>query len=58
MVIRGFFDHIDHEWAVSGQWSVSSPVIANIYMHYVLLWWFKEKVQPGLRGYADILVFI
>ena len=91
--IRGFFDHIDHEWAVrfieskikdpnitrlvkrmlkagimkdfqyeetmegSGQGSVSSPVIANIYMHYVLLWWFKERVQPGLRGYADIIVY-
>ncbi len=41
----------------SGQGSVSSPVIANIYMHYVLLWWFKERVQPGLRGYADIIVY-
>ena len=72
--IKGFFDHIDHEWAVrfieshikdpnitrlvrrmlkagimkefqyeeteegSGQGSVCSPVIANIYMHYVLVW--------------------
>ena len=91
--IKGFFDHIDHEWAVrfiesrikdpnitrlvrrmlkagvmkdfqyeeteegSGQGSVCSPVIANIYMHYVLLWWFKEKVKPGLKGYADIMVY-
>ena len=91
--IRGFFDHIDHEWAVrfieakikdpnitrlvrrmlkagvmkdyqfeeteegSGQGSVSSPIIANIYMHYVLLWWFKERIQPTLRGYADIIVY-
>lgn len=91
--IRGFFDHIDHEWAVrfieakikdpnitrlvrrmlkagimkdyqyeeteegSGQGSVCSPIIANIYMHYVLLWWFKERIQPGLRGYADIIVY-
>ena len=91
--IRGFFDHIDHEWAVkfiesrikdpnitrlvrrmlkagiiedfqyeeteegSGQGSVCSPVIANIYMHYVLLWWFKEKVLPSLRGYAGIVVY-
>ena len=91
--IRGFFDHIDHEWAVrfieakikdpnitrlvrrmlkagimkdyqyeeteegSGQGSVCSPIIANIYMHYVLLWWFKESVQPALRGYADIIVY-
>lgn len=91
--IKGFFDHIDHEWAVkfiesrikdpnitrlvrrmlkagiikdyqyeeteegSGQGSVCSPVIANIYMHYVLLWWFKEKVQPGLKGYSGIVVY-
>lgn len=91
--IKGFFDHLDHEWAVrfiesrikdpnitrlvrrmlkagimkdfqyeetgegSGQGSVCSPVIANIYMHYVLLWWFKEKVKPSLRGYADMVVY-
>ena len=90
--IRGFFDHIDHEWMMkmvgarikdprvlrlvrvmlkagvvkdlggyepteqgSGQGSVCSPVLANIYMHYVLLWWFKEIVVPGLKGYAGIV---
>lgn len=26
-------------------------------MHYVLLWWFREKVRPSLRGYADIVVY-
>ena len=91
--IKGFFDHIDHEWAVkfiesrikdpnvtrlvrrmlkagimkdyqyepteegSGQGSVCSPIIANIYMHYVLLWWFKEKVQPSLRGFSGIVAY-
>lgn len=91
--IKGFFDHIDHEWAVkfvesrikdpniirlvrrmlkagvmkdyyyepteegSGQGSVCSPVIANLYMHYVLLWWFNEKVKPQLKGYAGIVVY-
>ena len=91
--IRGFFDHIDHEWAVrfieskikdpnitrlvrrmlksgimkdfryeeteegSGQGSVCSPIIANIYMHYVLLWWFHEKVQPLLKGHSGIVVY-
>ena len=91
--IKGFFDHIDHEWAVRfiesrikdpnitrlvrrmlkagimedfqyeeteegcGQGSVCSPIIANIYMHYVLLWWFKETVQPSLRGFAGIVVY-
>ena len=34
----------------AGQGSVCSPIIANIYMHYVLLWWFKEKIQPLLKG--------
>ena len=91
--IKGFFDHIDHEWAVkfiesrikdpniirllrrmlkagiiedyryeetqegSGQGSVCSPVIANIYMHYVLVWWFKECIQPKLRGYSGLIVY-
>lgn len=91
--IKGFFDHINHEWAVrfiesrikdpniirlvrrmlkggiledyryekteegSGQGSVCSPIIANIYMHYVLVWWFKEKMQPSLRGYSGLTVY-
>lgn len=91
--IKGFFDHIDHEWAVkfiesrikdpnitrlvrrmlkagimkdyqfeeteegSGQGSVCSPIIANIYMHYVLIWWFKEIILPSLRGFAGIVVY-
>lgn len=91
--IKGFFDHLDHEWIIkfigsrikdpniirlvrrmlkagiikdyryeeteegSGQGSVCSPVIANIYMHYVLVWWFKEKVQPFMKGYAGLVVY-
>lgn len=91
--IKGFFDNIDHEWAVkfvesrikdpniirlvrrmlksgimegcqyeetesgSGQGSACSPIIANIYMHYVLVWWFKEKIQPLLKGYAGLVVY-
>ena len=91
--IKGFFDHLDHEWIVrfveshikdpnitrlirrmlkggiikdfqyeateegSGQGSVCSPIIANIYMHYVLVWWFKEKIQPILKGYSGIIVY-
>ncbi len=41
----------------SGQGSVCSPVIANIYMHYVLLWWFHERVRPALKGYTGIIVY-
>lgn len=91
--IKGFFDHIDHRWAVkfvesrikdpnvirlvrrmlksgiikdfqyeeteegSGQGSVCSPVIANIYMHYVFLWWFNDVVKPQLRDYAGAVVY-
>lgn len=35
--------------------SVCSPIISCIYMHYVLIWWFREKVQPSLRGYAGLV---
>ena len=91
--IKGFFDHLDHEWIIrfiemrikdpniirlvrrmlksgimkdylfeeteegSGQGSVCSPIIANIYMHYVLVWWFKEKIQPRLRGFSGLVVY-
>ena len=91
--IKGFFDHLDHEWIVrfvesrikdpnvirliqrmlkggilkdfqyeeteegSGQGSVCSPIVANIYMHYVLVWWFKEKIQPTMKGYSGIIVY-
>ena len=87
--VKGFFDHLDHEYCIrfiesrikdprftrlvramlkagimegfdfeeteegSGQGSVCSPTIANIYMHYVLLWWFKERIQPNLKGFIS-----
>lgn len=41
----------------SGQGSVCSPVIANIYMHYVLVWWFKECIEPKLKGYGGLVVY-
>ena len=41
----------------SGQGSVSSPVISNVYMHYVLVWWFKEKMQPLMKGYSGLVVY-
>ena len=91
--IKGFFDHLDHDWIVkfvesrikdpnitrllqrllkagivrdyvfeaveegSGQGSVCSPILANIYMHYVLVWWFKERITPYLKGYAGLVVY-
>ena len=41
----------------SGQGAGCSPVIANIYMHYVLLWWFEEKVKPLMKGYCDLVIY-
>ena len=41
----------------SGQGSICSPILANIYMHYVLVWWFKEIVAPKLSGYAGLVVY-
>ena len=91
--IKGFFDHLDHEWIIrfieskikdpsfiriirrilksgimkdyhfedteegSGQGSVCSPIIANIYMHYVLMWWFKEKIQKEFKGFCATVVY-
>lgn len=40
-----------------GQGSGCSPIIANIYMHYVLVWWFKERVQPKCKGYSGLVVY-
>ena len=41
----------------SGQGSVCSPILANIYMHYVLIWWFKERIQPKARGFCGLVVY-
>lgn len=41
----------------SGQGSVCSPIISCIYMHYVLIWWFREVVKPMLKGYAGLVVY-
>lgn len=49
--------HFEETGEGSGQGSVCSPIIANIYMHYVLVWWFKEKIQPMLRGYSAMVVY-
>ena len=36
----------------TGQGQVISPLLANIYLHYVLDTWFEEVVKPRLRGEA------
>src|SRR5437870_7954078 len=36
----------------TGQGQVISPLLANIYLHYVLDEWFQQEVKPRLRGKA------
>lgn len=52
--IRNFFGEIDHEWAAR---FVESRVISNIYMHYVLVWWFEERIRPILKGYGGLVAY-
>lgn len=89
--IRGFFDHVNHEWLmkcleqriadsnikrlitrllkagimVDGKWEPSdegtvqggsiSPLMANIYLHFVLDLWFERVVKKSCRGEAEIV---
>jgi retron-type reverse transcriptase len=36
----------------TGQGQVISPLLANVYLHYVLDEWFETVVKPRLRGEA------
>ena len=93
--IKGFFDHVDHDWLMkflahdiqdknflryvkrfliagimedgkrldsergTPQGGQISPVLANVYLHYVLDLWIEKAVKPRMRGevyyarYAD-----
>jgi group II intron reverse transcriptase/maturase len=37
------------------QGSILSPLLGNIYLHYVLDLWFEREVQPRLRGQAVLV---
>jgi hypothetical protein len=39
------------------QGSVLSPILGNIYLHYVLDEWFEEEVKPRLKGKATLIRF-
>jgi hypothetical protein len=34
---------------------VISPLLANVFLHYVLDTWFRQEVQPRLRGRAHLI---
>jgi hypothetical protein len=39
----------------TAQGSVLSPILGNVYLHYVLDLWFETEVKPRLRGRATLL---
>jgi group II intron reverse transcriptase/maturase len=39
----------------TAQGSVLSPLMGNVYLHYVLDLWFERKVKPQLRGQATLI---
>jgi RNA-directed DNA polymerase len=41
----------------TAQGSALSPLLGNIYLHYVLNLWFEEEVKPRLRGRASMVVY-
>ena len=41
----------------TAQGSTLSPLLANVYLHYVLDLWFEHEVRPRLRGKAKMLRF-
>jgi RNA-directed DNA polymerase len=46
---------IEHPEAGTPQGGVISPLLANIYLHYVLDEWFEREVQPRLKGRAFLI---
>ena len=41
----------------SPQGGVISPLLANIYLHYVLDEWFEKQVKPAMRGKSRLIRF-
>ena len=39
----------------TAQGSVLSPLLGNVYLHYVLDLWFEREVKPRLRGEAHLV---
>jgi len=45
---------LEPEWGTV-QGSVLSPLLGNVYLHYVLDRWFETEVKPRLRGKATLI---
>ena len=60
----GIIEKTEYKETTEGtpQGSILSPVLANIYMYYVLALWFEKKIKPNFKGesyntiYADDFV--
>ena len=46
---------VSYPEAGSPQGGVISPLLANVFLHYVLDVWFRQEVQPRLRGRAHLI---
>jgi len=47
--------NVSYPEAGSPQGGVISPLLANVYLHYVLDVWFRQEVQPRLEGKAHLI---
>lgn len=50
-------ENLTHPETSSPQGGVISPMLANIYLHYVLDEWFVHEVQPRMRGRCFLIRF-
>ena len=41
----------------SPQGGVISPMLANVFLHYVLDQWFEQEVRPRMQGHVDLIRF-
>jgi group II intron reverse transcriptase/maturase len=59
MLIAGIMEdglvHANEEGAPQG--SIVSPILSNVYLHYVLDLWFEKRVKPNAKGEAHLFRF-